>query len=65
MSKNKAFIKACGLLGGSEKTAELLGISASSVSAYRIGARRFPVELAPKVQELTGGRITIIELLYS
>ena len=52
------------MVGGSEEAALELGLSVYTVSAYRRGRRKVARRIAEKIEEMTDGDITRIELVW-
>lgn len=52
-----AIARAIDLAGGPSKTAALLGCTAQAVCFYRDGRRRFPSELAARLESACGGQV--------
>ena len=64
--ENRAFARAVRIIGGipycPAKVVEKLGVSKAQISYYKTGKSRISVELAKKIEKLTGGEITVADL---
>lgn len=53
---------AAGLLGSQAALASALGVSRAAVPQWKEAGRRIPAEHCPKIERLTGGKVTCEQL---
>lgn len=60
--KNLAFLAVCNHFGGQKKTAEAMGCTSGFIGHIVNGRRPMPIDWAPKIEAITGGKFTCEEL---
>jgi len=60
---HKTFKKACDIVGGQKKMADLLDVSAPTVNQWLYRVRPIPAEQCPEIEKLVNGRVKCEKLL--